>query len=87
MQRYYIHVIDGDATYRDLEGSEASDLRNAEELAQSAARELVAEALKSGNASAPLECWWKTSRSESCSKSAFPVRYQQAGWSDEPRPA
>ena len=56
MQRYYVHIVDGNKIHRDSEGSEAANLKAAEELAQDAARELVAEALmnKKSNCSAVL---------------------------------
>lgn len=46
MPRYFMHVVEGDRTYRDTEGSEAPDLQTAEKLAQNAGRELLSEALK-----------------------------------------
>ena len=53
MGRFYFHLSDGEEITLDEEGTELPDLSAAEGEAVQAARELLAEAIKSGRAEVP----------------------------------
>jgi hypothetical protein len=53
MQRFYLHIKDGDVLYPDEEGLDLPDVEDAEKEALHCARELLADAIKAGKPRVP----------------------------------